>query len=170
MSIVADRIRSLSTKTKRVNFREKRAATLQPRSMRPKPPTSLTAQIMKIAEDSGLSVTVSYLVQDALKLHQKLWAMNMDIESESVGVSDKVRPGLVGGVSSKSVPAQAWQEKKRRFKRVCVCVCVRERGGGVCVCVCICASECVHACTCVHVCEIVGIWQTMIIGIPSCPD
>ena len=161
MSIVADRIRSLSTKTKRVNFREKRAATLQPRSMRPKPPTSLTAQIMKIAEDSGLSVTVSYLVQDALKLHQKLWAMNMDIESESVGVSDKVRPGLVGGVSSKSVPAQAWQEKKRRFKRVCVCVRERERERErvcVCVCVCVCIYVQVSVCMHVHVYVYVRLW------------
>lgn len=117
--------KGLSSKAKRANFREKRAATLQPQPLYPKPNISLTAQIMKTAKRLGLTVTVSELVQDALKLHQKLWAASMDDELGKLGLSNKSPALPVSLVASKAVPVSSWHDKRSLKCVYVVCVNVR---------------------------------------------
>ena len=90
--------------------------------------SSITSQVLEIAEAMGISASLPYLLEDAKKLHKKLMALDQNLGLDEVGTSDGVdavgKEGIEGRVSK-----QAWREKSMSpldcvYPGVCVCVCV----------------------------------------------
>ena len=87
--------------------------------------SSITSQVLDIAEIFGKSTSLQFLVEDAKKLHKKLLALSLDLDLDKVGLSEEVDSVGSDGVEER-MSHQAWRAKSMSpFESVCVCVCYR---------------------------------------------
>ena len=86
--------------------------------------SSITTQVLDIAESLGISTSLQYLVEDAKKLHEKLMALSLEMDLDKAGLLDEVE-SIGGEEVDERMSQQAWKEKSASpFECVCVCVCV----------------------------------------------
>ena len=72
--------------------------------------SSITSQVLDIAENMGVSASLPYLVEDAKKLHKKLMALVDELDFGEVGTSDEVESVGSEGIEER-VSRQAWRDK-----------------------------------------------------------